>query len=142
MRRIGIAGVLLAISLTLGGCAGTKLGDLWQKATADFANPVDRTDIHRAELAYAAALELAVEYRRYCWSAPYATLMADPVARPICEKRRAAVRLMQRYRRIAGVALGEAQQFVANNPTLSAAGIVGAAWSAIDNFQRAIPAAK
>jgi hypothetical protein len=64
---------------------------------------------------------LAVEYRAYCWSKPYAVLMADPVSKPICQKRRAVVRAFQKARLNASAAIVAAQNFVASNPTLNAA---------------------
>ena len=140
--RIKVAAALVAVSVLAGGCAGTPAGDALRVATATVANPVDANDIYAAENAYAVALELAVEYRRYCWARPYKVLMADPIARPVCERRREVVRLIQRYRPAAGTALAEAKAFVAQNPTLSAAGVIGAAWTAIRQFQAAVPAVK
>lgn len=137
MKRLLI--IICAVTLSLGGCAGTKVGDLLQAATTTIANPVGTTDIYRVKNAYAAALELAVEYRRYCWSKPYAALMADPVSKPVCEKRRAVVRFAQVAQRNASGAVVAAENFVANNPTLNASTVVGAAWQAVTDFQKAVP---
>lgn len=132
--------ILCAVALSLSGCAtGTKLGDLIQVATTTVTNPIGSTDIYRVQNAYAAALEVVVEYRRYCWSQPYAVLMADPVSKPICEKRRAVVRVAQTARRNARGALNAAENFVANNPTLNAASTIDAAWKAVADFKNSIP---
>lgn len=137
MRRLLI---LCAVALSLSGCAtGTKLGDLIQVATTTITNPVGSTDIYRVQNAYAAGLEVVVEYRRYCWSKPYATLMADPVSKPVCEKRRAVVRAAQSARRNARAAINAAENFVANNPTLNAASAVDAAWKAVADFKNSVP---
>lgn len=130
--------ILCAVALSLGGCAGTKVGDLLQTVTTTITNPVGVTDIYRVKNAYAAALELVVEYRRYCWSKPYAALMADPVSKPVCERRRAVVRVAQSARRNARGAINAAEIFVANNPTLNAATAIDAAWKAVTDFQNSV----
>lgn len=139
MRNLRIAAAIALVALSLGGCAGTKVGDALHVVTATVANPVGTTDIYRVKNGYAAALALAVEYRRYCWSKPYAALMADPVSKPICEKRRAVVRVAQKARQNASGAIRAAETFVANNPTLNAASVVSAAWQAVTDFQNAVP---
>lgn len=132
--------ILCAVALSLTGCAtGTKLGDLVQVATTTITNPVGSTDIYRVQNAYAAALEVVVEYRRYCWSKPYAELMADPVSKPICEKRRAVVRAAQTGRKHARGALNAAENFITNNPTLNAASAIDAAWKAVADFKNSVP---
>lgn len=131
--------VVCAIALSLGGCAGTKLGTAVQIATTTITNPVDSVDIYRVKNAYAAALSLAVQYRQYCWSKPYLTLMADPIAKPVCQNRRAAVRSAQVASRNARGAIAAAENFVANNPTLNASVVVNAALQAVTDFQNSIP---
>lgn len=141
MRRIIL---VAALTLSLAGCASLPgpLGDIVKAITTTVINPVDQTDIYRVKNAYAATLELAVEYRRYCWSAPYATLMTDPVAQPVCRQRRAVVRAFQKAQRNAGAALVIAQNFIANNPTLDAASAVRAAWQAVADFKNFVPVTK
>lgn len=141
MKRIVIA---LSLALSLGGCATLPgpLGEIARVLTTTINNPVGEKNIYQVENAYAAALTLAVEYRNYCWSQPYKVLMADSVAKPICERRRAVVRAIQTARRNAGPALVAAQNFVRDHPTLNASQVVGAAWQAVTDFQRAIPISK
>lgn len=133
--------ILCAVALSLSGCAtsGTKLGDLVQVATTTITNPVGATDIYRIKNAYAASLEVVVEYRRYCWSQPYAVLMADPVSKPLCERRREVVRVAQLARRNARGAIVAAENFVADNPTLNAASAIDAAWKAVADFKNSVP---
>lgn len=131
--------VILAVALSLGGCAGTPVGDALRVVTQTITNPVGATDIYRVKNAYAAALSVVVSYREYCWARPYAVLMADPVSKPICEKRRQVVRVAQSARRKARGALTAAENFIANNPTLNAATAVQAAWTAVADFQNSVP---
>lgn len=134
--------IVVLTALTLSGCATLpgRLGEIAATLTTTIDNPLGERDIYRTKLAYAVALELAVEYRRYCWERPYAVLMADPVAKPVCERRRAVVRALQLARRNAGAAIVAAENFIRDNPTINAAGIVGAAWRAVEDFKAAIPA--
>lgn len=143
MRNLKIA-VALMLAIMLGGCATAnlpgKLGEIVKVVTTTIENPVGEVDIYRVKNAYAAGLELAAEYRRYCWSAPYATLMADPVAKPVCERRRAVVRAMQTAKGHAKAALASAETFIRDNPTLNATSAINAAWKAVKDFQSAVPA--
>lgn len=139
MRRIFIAPVL-ALTLILPGCAGTKLGDLIQTATTTIVNPVDAVDIYQVKNVYAASLQAAVDWRAFCWSKPYTALMADPVAKPICEHRRPWLRAIQLAKAKASVAVVDATVFVRDNPTLDASKTIAAAWGAVTDFKNAIPA--
>lgn len=141
MRKIIIA---VTLALSLAGCAGLPgpLGDAVRTLTTTINNPVRPVDIYRVKNTYAAALEVFVEYRRYCWSQPYAVLMVDPVARPLCERRRQIVRAGQKADEKAFFAISAAENFVTNNPTLNAASAISAAWQAVTDFQSAIPVRK
>jgi len=135
MRKVIIA---LTLALSLAGCA-TPAGDLFKVITTTIENPLTTVDIYRVENTYAAALTLADQYRTYCYERPYAVLMTDPVGRPLCERRRRNVRLIQSARLKAGAAVVAARNFIAGNPTLNAASVVSAAWKAVTDFQSAIP---
>lgn len=145
MRSFRILAASAAIALSLAGCAGlggTPLGTALQTVTTTVINPIDTVDIYRVQNAYAAALELSVQYRRYCYSRPYAALMADPVSKPVCQNRRAAIRFAQNASHNATAAIVAAENFVANNPTLNATNVIGAAWQAVTDFQKSIPISK
>lgn len=141
MRKIVF---VVTLTLSLAGCASLPgpLGDAIRTLTTTIDNPVGPVDIYRVKNTYAAALEVAAEYRRYCWSQPYAALMKDPIAKPICAGRRQIVRAFQKADEKAFFAISAAENFVAANPTLSAASLVSAAWQAVTDFQSAIPAKK
>lgn len=139
MRKLAIAGAI-ALALTVGGCSGAaKVADLVSAVTTPIKNPVDRVDIYRVKNVYAATLSLSVDYRAYCWSKPYRALMADPVAKPLCKSRRAVVRKIQSADNKAHFAIRKAERFVQNNPTVTAATVISAAWTAVRQFQNAVP---
>lgn len=138
MKRILLLPVML-LSLALAGCAGTNVGDFLTAATSTVTNPVSAVDIYRVKNVYAASLQIVVKYREFCWSKPYAALMADPVAKPTCQNRRAAVRTMQAAQINARNAINSVETFVRNNPTLNAATAISAAWTAVTAFQNTLP---
>lgn len=134
MRKIILA---VTLALSLAGCG--HLGDVLKLATASIENPISGVDIYLVKNTYAAALEIAAEYRRYCYSAPYKILMADPVAGPLCQKRRAIIRKIDSADDKASAAIAAAESFVANNPTISAVSVISAAWDAVTAFKTSIP---
>lgn len=138
MKRILLMPLLL-LAFTLSACGpDTKVGGFLTAVTTTITNPVDAVDIYRVKNVYAASLELAVKYREYCWSKPFAELMADPASKVVCKKRRAAVRAMQAAQINASAAIHEAEEFVRNYPTLNAAKALGAAWSAVQGFKATV----
>jgi hypothetical protein len=135
------AGLAVIGALALGGCETTKsvlAGGSSLIATID--DPATTTDIYRLKNAYAAADTLVVHYRTYCWARPYTAIIADPVAQPVCQNRRAVVRKAQSAKAVASAAIQKADNFVRDNPKLSAVSLVNAAWSAVSGFQSAVPA--
>lgn len=125
MRKIA---ALLFGALVLASCA------------TSIPNPVTGVDIYRVKTVYAATLELAVKYREVCWSRSYAQLMATPGLAQACRNRREVVRRIQSADSKAVVAISAADRFVQQNPTLSSASVVSAAWIAVQAFQSAVPA--
>ena len=135
MKRIIIA---LTLSLSLAGCAGLaeKVLNLPAGVLAtSISNPVAPVNIYQAKTVYDATLELANGYRDYCYSKPFAALMADPVSKPVCKSRRAIVRAMQAADDKAAAAMETANNFVRNNPTLDATSVIRAAIAAVAEFQ-------
>lgn len=126
MRTILRVAAVILVKLALSACT-------------TFRNPISDVDIYRVKNTYAAALELAVEYRSYCWARPYAVLMVDTIARPLCERRRPIMRAIQSAQINAGAAIVEANRFVRDNPTITAASAIDAAWTAVTNFKNAVP---
>lgn len=123
----------VALGLVLTSCTGLP------NLTRTVTNPVTPVTIYQVKNTYAISLELAVAWREYCWARPYKELMADPVAKPACQGRRAVLRKIQVSRPKAAGAIQVADDFVRNNPTLSAATVIGAAWTAVSNFKAAVP---
>jgi len=135
MKRLLLA---LTLSLSLAGCAGLaeKVLNLPAGVLAtSISNPVAPVNIYQAKTVYAATLELANGYRDYCYSKPFAALMADPVSKPVCKSRRAIVRAMGVADDKAAAAIQTADNFVINNPTLDATSAIRAAIAAVAEFQ-------
>ncbi len=139
MKRILLLPVML-LSLALASCGGgTKVGTLVDAVTTTITNPVSSLDIYRVKNTYAATLQLMSDYRSYCYSKSYAAIVADPVMKPVCAKRRSVIRSMQAAQRKAGSAVRAAETFVLQNPTLNAATAIAAAWDAVKAFQATVP---
>lgn len=134
IKMIFSAAVILSLGVLLGGCPATT-GNIFQGV----ANPVSNVDIYRVKNTYAATLQLAKDWRTYCWSKPYSQVVADPIMKPVCKDRRNTVRQIQKYQPIAGAAIRKADQFVITNPTVNAAAVIGLAWDAVTDFQRVVP---
>lgn len=135
MKKL-LTSLVVAASLMLAGCAGgVSVFQGGTSLTATITNPVGQVDIYRVKNVYAASLALAADYRDYCWSKPYAAILADPVSKAACQNRRAIVRTLQTADLKAFAAITAADNFTKNNPTISAASAVGAAWTAVSDFQ-------
>ena len=134
--------IIPLLALALSGCAGTleKINSAVSVVTSTVTNPVSSVDIYRVKNVYAATLQLVVDYRNYCWAKPYAVLMADPIAAPVCQNRRAVVRIAQAGKAKASAAIRSADNFVRNNPTINAQTVISAAWQAVTDFRNAVPA--
>jgi hypothetical protein len=134
MKRLVL---VFALALSLGGCAGTPAGDALRVATSTITNPVKEVNIYQVKTGYAAVLEVVAGYRDYCWSKPFAALMADPIAKPVCEHRRSVMRAAQKADDRAHDAIVRAETFIRNNPTINAVSVVREAWAAVQDFQSA-----
>ena len=134
---------LFLLALPLGGCPATNnVGSFLSAVTTTITNPITTNDIYALKNGYAAAAQLAVDYRTKCYSAPYATLMADPVLKTVCQNRRSVVRAIQKYKAVAYSAVVTADTFVKNNPTVNAASVISQAWNAVNAFRNAVPSVK
>ena len=129
---------VLAVSFALSGCA--QLGQIVSTATTTITNPVNAVDIYRVKNVYAATLQAAEDWRVFCWAKPYAAILADPVAKPICQHRRPWLRAIQAAQVKASSAVTSATAFVQNYPTLDASTAIAAAWAAVNDFKNAVPA--
>lgn len=138
-RKIMLAAAV-ASAFALAGCeTANRVTSVITAATSTFANPVGEVDIYRAKNLYLATLKLANGWREYCWSKPYASIVADPVMRPACENRRATVRALQTANLNAAAGWRSAETFIRNNPSGNAVSYITAAWKAVNDFKNAVP---
>jgi hypothetical protein len=131
--------LVIPLALALAGCQTTDLTNLLPAVTAPIVNPITGVNIYQIKNVYAATLQLATDYRTYCYSKPYAAIMADPIAKPICQNRRAIIRNIQLAQAKASSAVKSADAFVQNNPTFTTSTALDAAWKAVTDFQSAVP---
>lgn len=134
----------LALTLSVGACAELQqftgaVTSTIGAVTSTIQNPVSSVNVYQVKNTYAATLQLVVDWRAYCWSKPYAALMADPIAKPVCQNRRAILRGVQTYHPKAAAAIRVADDFVRNNPTLDATSAISAAFTAVQNFKALVP---
>jgi hypothetical protein len=137
-----LTGIVLA-TLLVAGCTTVDLGKVFTGTT----NPVTSVDMYRVKNVYGATLELVIKWREYCGipagatksTRSYASLMTDPIAKPVCQNRRATLRVIQSSQAKAGSAITYADNWVRANPTVSAASVIGPAWDAVTLFQQAVP---
>lgn len=126
--------MLLCVAATGPASCDRSVFDGGASLTASVRNPVGPVDLYRAKTVYAGTLELVSAWREYCWSRPYAVLMTDPVARPICQSRRPILRAVQSADDKAFAALKTAENFVRDNPTVSAVSAIQSAMLAVAGF--------
>jgi len=136
---------LLALTLTACGTTGglnlptLNLPQIANAITNGVPDPVTATNVYQIKQGYAAALQLMVSYRNYCYETNYATLMADPIRKPICQNRRSVVRAMQSAEAKAKQAVGAVDTFVTQHPTLDASALIAAASQAVAAFKLTVP---
>lgn len=136
MKRLLVV-LAFVLPLAVGGCAGTPFGDALRVATSTYTNPVGAVNIYQVKEGYAAVLEVANGYREFCYAKPYAVLMKDPIAAPVCKNRRSIVLAIQSADNKAYDAITRAEAFIKANPTINASIVVNEAWAAVKDFQSA-----
>lgn len=109
--------VILILAMALSGCASIN-------------NPITLNEIGGMESAYGIALSAAVAYRSLplCKTATVATVTN------VCAQRSIIVKLQTANKSVI-VAIHAARDFVANNPTLDPATVIGTAQRAIAGLQ-------
>lgn len=145
VMKLLFAGLL---ALTIASCTNAQRGDLGGLLGGGVVvNPVSSVDIYRIKNVYGATLELVIKWREYCGipaGAPaatrsYASLMADPIAKPVCTNRRGTLLKIQKVQAKAGAAIRYADDWVRQNPNVSATSVIGPAWDAVTAFQQIVP---
>ena len=111
--------LILALPLVLTGCLAT------------IQNPINNNDLAVVYSAYGATLAVANAYR----SLPLCRTGTVFSATNICARRSVIVQL-QKADKQARIAISVAQNFINNNPTLSAASLVGVANASVAAFQQ------
>ncbi len=134
-----IRNIALACALAVGVAGCGTLQNLSDKAAGVYTAVTSPRTIYDVKNAYAAADTLVINYRKYCWSQSYAAILADPIAKSVCQNRHSVVRAAQAARRQASSAIAKAQTFIAQNPTLNASAVISAAWDAVAAFKNNIP---
>jgi hypothetical protein len=142
MRKYTIAPIVLVIALSLGGCFldpnGKSVFKGGDSLTASITNPVTPVNIYQVKSVYEKVVDIADEYRAYCYARSYKSLMADPIAGPVCKSRRSIITKLQDADDKAFEAIGKAEDFIKRNPKISAATVVREAWAAVTNFKGVI----
>lgn len=124
MRNVRTAVAAALIALSLGGCAGTKIGDLLEIATT----PVTVTPamVYQAENALKTATAGLVGYRRLC-----VKKVIDPVTRN-CRK---VIETIQPYTKAASVAIVSLRVAVRENDQVTAINAYSALKDLINTIQ-------
>jgi hypothetical protein len=130
MRRIFIA---LTLSLALSGCVNGPNGTKIFLPTASVANPVTPMSLYDIKATYAIAQAGADTYvQRYRDGFRCTTTKLESVTN-LCSRRSIVVK-MQNADRTAQIAMGRADTFISNNPTIDASAVIAAAQSAVTAF--------
>ncbi len=108
--------------------------------TATIDNPVTSQNPYQARLTLNLAVTAANRWSAYCWRRPYEQIMADPIAKPICQNRRSVRTALLAAGEKADRLIKRASDFVRANPKVSAVGLVDDAWAAVNEFRSQIPA--
>lgn len=108
--------------------------------TAKIANPVTSQNPYQARLSLNLGLKAANRWASYCWRRPYEQIMADPIAKPICQNRGTVRASLFAAGEKADRLIKKATDFVRANPQVSAVGLVDDAWAAVNGFRSQIPA--
>lgn len=130
MKQIAL---VITLALSLAGCQSAgNVGSFFSDVVSAATSPLGTVDIYRVKNVYAAADQLAIDYRSYCYARPYAVLMSDSVAQPVCKYRRQVIRTFQAKRIVASRA-------IANATTSS---LLTVAWTAVSDYKNAVPVVK
>ncbi len=129
MRKI----IAIAFALSLGACATLPDGTKVFLPTASVKNPVLPASLYDVKATYAIAQAGAVAYIDRYRQGHRCTTTALESPTNICSRRSIVVKL-QNADRVAQIALGRADAFIRDNPTIDASAVMYAAQSAVAAF--------
>lgn len=130
MRKILI---VLALSLSIAGCATLPNGTKVFLPTASIANPATPESLYDIKATYGIAQVASITYIDRYRSGNRCTKTRTESLTNLCSRRSVVLRL-QRADAVAIDALAEATAFVTNNPTLDASDAIAAARKAVTIF--------
>ncbi len=130
MKRVIL---VIAFALSLGACATMPDGTKIFLPTASVKNPVTPATMYDLKATYVIAQAGAVAYiDRYRQGHRCTTTALESIGN-LCSRRSIVVKL-QNADRVASIALGRADAFVRDNPTIDASSVISAAQSAVGTF--------
>lgn len=127
MKRL-LAPLLIAVTLALGGCAGTTAGNLFQAFTVGTNNPITKDTLYQFENTMTIAFAGLNAYKKACVQG------AVPVS---C---RTVIANLQVYTRKIPKALATVRSFVKNNDQVNAQTAYSALLDIYNNFKTAATA--
>src|SRR5216684_5675923 len=130
MRRLILA---LTISLSLGACVKGPGGTTIFLPTESVTNPLGPTSLYDIQATYAIAQAGADAYVQRYRDGFRCTKTKLESATNICSRRSIVVK-MQNADRTAQIAIGRADAFIRDNPTIDASSVISAAQSAVTAF--------
>src|SRR4051812_43353359 len=125
--------IIIAFALSLGACATLPDGTKVFIPTASIKNPVTSASLYDVRAAYAIAQAGAVAYIDRYRQGHRCTTSSLESPGNLCSRRSIVIKL-QNADRVAQIALGRADAFIRDNPTIDAASAIYAAQSAVAAF--------
>lgn len=129
MKRL----IILALALALGACTTLPNGKTIFLPTASIANPVTLTSLYDIKASYAIAQAGADAYIQRYRDGHRCTKTALESVTNLCSRRSIVLKL-QNADRVAQIAIGRADTFIRDNPTIDASAVIAAAQSAVSAF--------
>lgn len=125
--------IATAFALSLGACATLPDGTKVFLPAASVKNPVTSVSMYDLKATYTIAQAGAVAYIDRYRQGHRCTKTALESVTNLCSRRSIVIKL-QNADRVAQVALGRADAFIRDNPTIDASSVISAAQSAVGAF--------
>jgi hypothetical protein len=124
---------IVALGFTLGGCATMPNGTKIFLPTASITNPVTPQSLYDIKATYIIAQTGADAYIQRYRDGHRCTKTALESLSNLCSRRSVVLKL-QNADRVAQIALGRADAFIRDNPTIDASSVISAAQLAVAAF--------